>query len=355
MKILFIAKPLSKKGNGVVSALKNEILYLQKYTQVALYNIGVELESDIAQTVFSDTDYPTISSLPQPFDKPDIVVFEEVYKLEYYKLYNECLKNKLPYVIIPHGCLVEVEQRKKKWKHIIANMLIFNRYIKKATAVQYLNEQEKNASHFKCRQTIIIPNSIEFKQRRFERNCTTFQFIYIGRYDIITKGLDLMIEAFAEMKDWCRQNNVTLELYGPTEEDSDFKAINELITNLKCQDIIKANGPVYGEEKEKKLQEASIFIQTSRNEGQPMSIIEALSYGLPCVVTYETSFGTYCEDNHCGIGVHFSKSELSKAVKEIFANKEYFSACQKNAIECMKRDFEIQKVAEQTLKKYKSL
>ena len=43
MIILFIAKPLSPKGNGVVSALKTEVLYLQKIANVALYNIGVPL------------------------------------------------------------------------------------------------------------------------------------------------------------------------------------------------------------------------------------------------------------------------------------------------------------------------
>lgn len=355
MNILFVAKPLSPKGNGVVSALKTEVLYLQKIANVALYNIGVPLESDIADTMFTPADYPTISSLPEPFCKPDIVVFEEVYKLDYFKLYNECLKNRIPYVIIPHGCLVAVEQNKKKLKHVAANMLIFNRFIRKAEAVQYLNEQERDASAFKCRRRIIIPNSVEYRERKYDIDRDTFRFIYVGRYDITVKGLDLMVDTFIDLKDWCRENGVVLELYGPIDENPDLELLSGKIATAECDDIIKIGGAIYGDDKDKALQSASVFIQTSRNEGQPMGIIEALSFAMPCVVTYATSFGEYCERNNCGIGVNFSKEELAAAIKRIFTDKEYFELCRKNAVENMKKDFDTKAVAENTLRIYKDL
>ncbi len=355
MNILFIAKPLSKSGNGVVSALTTEIRHLQEIANVALFNIGVELENDIAKTVFNAPQYQTIASLPHPFSKPDIIVFEEVYKIEYIKLYNECLKAKIPYVVIPHGCLVTIEQNKKKLKHIIANMLLFNRYLKKAVAVQYLNEQEKNNSKFKVRKTVIIPNSIKFEERKHERDTDIFKFIYVGRYDITVKGLDLLIDTFISLKNWCIENNVVLELYGPIEENPDLDLLRAKIKDSDCSDIITINGPVFNEEKAEKLQKSSVFIQTSRNEGQPMGIIEALSFGLPCVVTNETSFGEYCNKNKCGIGVNFSKEELTAAIKEIFTNKEYFNECQENAITNMKKDFDLEAVANLTLETYKNL
>jgi glycosyltransferase involved in cell wall biosynthesis len=355
MRILFIAKPLSKNGNGVVSALKTEIQGLQKIADVALFNIGVELESDIADKMFYVDDYQTISDLPAPYNKPDLVVFEEVYKLDYFKLYNECVFKKIPYVVIPHGCLVTNAQNDKKLKHMAANILIFNRYIKKAAAVQYLNEQEKNNSKFKCRKAVIIPNSIEYIERQYQTNTDIFKFIYVGRYDVVIKGLDLLIDTFIALKQWCRENKVMLELYGPIEENPNLDALYEKINEEACNDIIKINGPVFDEEKFKKLQEASVFIQTSRNEGQPMGIIEALSFGLPCVVTYATSFGEYCNKNRCGIGVNFSKEELSSAIKEIYNDKEFFEKAKANAMINMKQDFEINIVAKKTLDIYSQL
>ena len=355
MKILFITKLLAVKGNGVLSALKNDIVYLQQIADVALFNIGLELPDDIAETVFTLSKYQTISELPEPYNKPDIVVFEEVYKLDYVKLYNECLKLKIPYIVVPHGCLVTNEQNKKKLKHMAANILFFNRYLRKAEAVQYLNEQEKVNSKFRCKKTIIIPNSIEYAERTIETDTSSFKFVYIGRYDVTVKGLDLMVDTFISLKAWCRENKVVLELYGPIDENPDLEALKQKIADADCKDFISVNGPVYGEEKAEKLGRASAFIQTSRNEGQPMGIIEALSFGLPCVVTYGTSFGDYCNKNKCGIGVNFSKEELSAAIKNIFSDKEYFATCQINAVENMKKDFDVKAVAETTLKIYKEL
>lgn len=355
MKILFITKLLTVKGNGVLGALKNEIIYLQQIADVALFNIGLELEKDIAQTVFTAPEYQTISELPEPYNKPDIVVFEEVYKLDYVKLYNECLKNKIPYVVIPHGCLVTAEQNKKKLKHMVANILFFNRYLKKAAAVQYLNEQERDNSKFRCKKTVIIPNTVEFRERTQDIDQSLFRFIYVGRYDVTVKGLDLMVSAFISLKDWCRENNVVLELYGPIEENPALDALKKEIADTDCGDFISINGPVYGEEKARKLQQASVFIQTSRNEGQPMGIIEALSFGLPCVVTYSTSFGHYCNQKGCGIGVNFSKEELEDAIKNIFTDKEYLASCRVSAVENMKKDFDTKAVSETTLKIYKEL
>jgi len=222
--------------------------------------------------------------------------------------------------------------------------------------LQYLNEQEKSVSKFKCRQTVIIPNSIFIVDRKYDVDESEFKFIYVGRYDITVKGLDLLTDAFIEIKDWCRENNVVLELYGPIEgENLGLEDLKTKIKNADCLDIIKINGAVYNEEKQKKLEEAQVFIQTSRNEGQPMGIMEALSRGMPCVVTYGTNFGEYCNQNKCGIGVAFEKSELIKAVKEIYNNKEYRELCRKNAAENAKRDFEVEAVADYTLGVYKSL
>ena len=49
--------------------------------------------------------------------------------------------------------------------------------------------------------------------------------------------------------------------------------------------IVSINGPVFDNEKKEVLLNASFFIHTSRFEGMPMSVLEALSYGIPCLVT----------------------------------------------------------------------
>ncbi len=356
MTLLFIVKPLSPRGNGVVSAMQSQLLLLQKQETVAVYNLGVDLPADIADTVYKVANYETIDALPAPFNQPDLVIFEEVYKIEYLRLYRVCLKRKIPYVIIPHGCLVRTEQDKKPWKHWVANTLFFNRFIRKAVAVQYLNDHEVFASRdFRCRQTVIIPNSVDCQPRSYPRDTDVFKFIYIGRYDVHVKGLDLLIETFISLQDWCRANHVILELYGPKDPNLLMEAWMGRIEDDGCCDIIQVHDAVYGEEKLRKLQAASVFIQTSRNEGQPMGIMEALSYGLPCVVTYTTTFGHYCNDHQCGIGTPFILLEVAAAIRKIHRESAFFQQCCDNAARCAKRDFHVEAVTRLTIDTYRQL
>ena len=48
-------------------------------------------------------------------------------------------------------------------------------------------------------------------------------------------------------------------------------------------EVVKLNREIDEEEKRQILLDTDVFIQTSRFEGMPMGILEALSYGLPCL------------------------------------------------------------------------
>ena len=66
-----------------------------------------------------------------------------------------------------------------------------------------------------------------------------------------------------------------------------YDHVEGLINDSDVGDIIKLHHEVTGEVKEKLLLDSDIFIQTSRFEGMPLGIIEALSYGIPCLITEE--------------------------------------------------------------------
>ena len=353
MKVLYICKLYSSKGNGVIEAIKNELKYFQTRNEVALFNLGVELLDTNINTIYSYRDYDSITKLPTPFNKPDLVVFEEIYKYEYIKLYKECKKNGIPYIIIPHGSLVYKEQHRKYLKKKIANFLLFNKFIREAEAIHFLNQEEKNNSKFKYNNSIIISNGIDFNKRKYNRD-NVFRYIFIGRYSIYTKGIDLMLKAFFLLKDWCIYNNTHLDLYG-VGNNQEIKYMKDYVTKNKMDSYVSINGPIYGNEKKAKLEKSSVFIQTSRHEGQPMGIIEALSLGIPCITTKGTSFKDYCNDNKCGIGVDFDISELVSAIIDIHNNKNMYKKYSENAIIKFKEDFELKKVTKKTEDTYKDI
>lgn len=164
MKILHVTSVANPDGNGVAVAVKNYFDYEKTSADVAVYN----LESNFLKSKFSynTTKYQNISSLPNGFNKPDLVVFNEVYKKEYIRLYKECEKKGIAYIIIPHGCLTREAQKKSWLKKKIANPLFFNGFLSGALAIQYLNSEEIEKSIIKDKKYIIAGNGISPRSKK---------------------------------------------------------------------------------------------------------------------------------------------------------------------------------------------
>lgn len=119
----------------------------------------------------------------------------------------------------------------------------------------------------------VIPNPITINQGQ-HTNSQSKHVIAVGRYTN-QKGFDLLISAWKTVNkkhpDWM------LNIYGGGNRDAYQKQIDELgLTN-----VINCNGPVSNIAE--KYQESSIFVLSSRFEGLPLVLMEAMAIGLPPV------------------------------------------------------------------------
>ena len=78
--------------------------------------------------------------------------------------------------------------------------------------------------------------------------------------------------------------NVKFVLAGAGTE-ADENAIKKLIAEKDVKENVVFPGWVRGEQKDKLLKEADVFFLPSYNEGMPMSVLDAMGYGLPIVST----------------------------------------------------------------------
>lgn len=349
MVILHITDVANVNGNGVAVAVNNYLKYESMNNIVASYYLSGCVGE---KNKYSYEKYKTISSLPSPFNKPDIVIFNEVYKIKYISLYKECIKNNIKYVIIPHGSLNEGAQKKKKIKKIIANLFLFNKFICNATAIQFLNDTEMRDSIFKYNKGIVHGNGVEIS--KYKNECKNNDLVFIGRYDVKVKGLDVIADICHKNAKWFRDNKVKVMLYGRASKNG-VEELKELVSKKNISDIMVINGPIYGNEKEKILSDCYGFLQTSRHEGQPMGILEALSVGVPCIVTFGTSFGEYVNDNNCGYGVNFDSNEIFKKIKKLYDDKANRDLLATNARKQCIEDFEWTKIIDITCEEYKEL
>ena len=120
---------------------------------------------------------------------------------------------------------------------------------------------------------------------------------FVGRLDIYTKGLDLLIEAFYAFS---KDKKTKLWIVGDSPQMANLK---EMIAPLPLNDKITLWGRKFGEEKMELLQQMDAFVHSSRNEGLPTAVLEAASFGVPCVITEATNLKYYVTKYNAGICV----------------------------------------------------
>lgn len=101
-------------------------------------------------------------------------------------------------------------------------------------------------------------------------------------------------------------------------------------------------------EKANVLKEIDVFIHPSRKESFQISVIEAASYGKPCIVTGSTSIGELISKYNAGEVIYRQNSkELERSmttISNVIKDKNNFSAICQNAITMVKENYNWRKV-----------
>lgn len=359
LNILYITMLIGKKSAGVSYSIPAQIKSQSKLDNVFWYNIN-QTSKELIETeniVRNLDDYPSmkIADLPAPFNKPDIVVFEGLYFFPYIKIAKQCRNAKIPYIVIPRSSLTKQAQNNKQLKKTFGNLMFFNKFVRGATAIQYLTKKEQEDSTSKWNaKNFIIPNGISPKKTlKIFNEKPALKGVFIGRPDIYQKGLDMLLDACTTIKKELLESNCEIELYAPYIS-GEKNTVEKMIVERNLDKIVTVKDGVYGIAKEKVLLNSDFFILTSRFEGHPMGLIEALSYGVPCIVTEGSNMANEIKKHNAGWVAKNNSESIAVAFKELLNEINELSIKGENAYH-LSRNYNWEKIAEDSHKVYQHL
>lgn len=337
MNILYLSHLSGQSYAGPTYSVPQQIEFQSKIDNVFWFN-AVRKSPQIWRNLdyyydLNDFSQESIYNLPTPFNNPDLIVVESFYNITKSNFIKELTYGKFRYIIIPRGELTKQAQKRRRIKKAIANIIICKKFANRALAIQYLTKQEYldsgdkwNKNYFIVSNGINMPSLNEKKGHHEGIRCLS-----IGRIEPYQKGIDLLIEVCKEIKQDLVKKKCTIDIYGP-DVDGKLKNLNDQIMKYDLEDIIRFHDGLYGEDKINVIKASDVFIMLSRFEGHPMALIEALSYGLPCVITKGTNMKLEIEKYDAGWTADNSVNSSKKAMKNMLESIECYQQKSKNAI-----------------------
>jgi glycosyltransferase involved in cell wall biosynthesis len=207
-------------------------------------------------------------------------------------------KHHIPFVLTPHGAYNQIAMQRSNWTKKIYYYLFEKKVLDFAQKIHSLGESEVIGlnSFYPNKKSFLLPYGFEASAalHNSTKKNEVFTIGFVGRLDVYTKGLDLLIEALGLVKK--KGIPFTLWLIGEGENEK----VKLLVQQHSIEKETQLYGGKYGEEKDNLIAQMSVFAHTSRNEGLPTSVLEAANLGIPCLVSIATNIHTYVEQYHAG-------------------------------------------------------
>lgn len=265
--------------------------------------------------------------------------FQSIFAQYFAKKYN------IPYLLQSHGTLPKII----KWEKLksIFDATCGSRIIKNASKLFALNETEVK-QYLKLGADVtkikIVPNGIDISKYndisqkgdfRIKYSLRNEQIVlYVGRLHE-SKGIDLLIESFAELSYQLR--NIKLVIVGPDEGYQNY--LIQLTNNLGIKDKVIFTGFISISEKKSAYRDSDVFV-TPCFSGFPITFLESCVYGLPIITTTKGDNLPFI-DNKIGYVVDYSTHQLCDAMFRVLTNSDENMKFKKNCRKLVEEEYNL--------------
>jgi len=213
-------------------------------------------------------------------EPPDMVHMHSTYLPEQATLARRLVRLGIPYVVTPHGGL----NRQSKWlKKSLYVWLVERSRLRNSSAIAVLSDQERETvrADVPRYKGIVrsVNNPVDLQNplaHRWQGDIGARRLVFLGRFHVVNKGLDVLSEIARSLP------GVGFYLYGD-QGDKSNKRFERLLRGFP--ENVHVHNPVFAAEKARILASSTMYVQTSRWEGFPISVAEAMYLGVPCAIS----------------------------------------------------------------------
>jgi glycosyltransferase involved in cell wall biosynthesis len=277
------------------------------------------------------------------------------------------IPNKAIKVITIHGLLDKWAVAHSKWKKDIVTLLYQKRLLGKADLIQINNTDEEQDVirylGYRPKNMVIVPNGMKLDE--YSRSSLPEKGIFrrkngiepgqqlvlfMGRLNV-KKGLDLLLPAFQKVHQ--QLPNAILILAGP---DDGYQAETEdFIRKHQLGERIKLVGMLTDTIKKEALSDADLFVLPSYSEGFSIAVLEAMTSGVPALVSDRVGFGDYIARHQAAYLTPLTSDGVADGLLKILQDDAYADDLAKRAHRMVAENFDIRVVANQLLEEYKKV
>lgn len=278
---------------------------------------------------------------------------------EFYHCANAITKAGGKFVFTPHGAYNTIAMNRsktmKKWYY----RFFEDQVTQQAHAIHCIGQSEIEATqgltnHANC---VLIPNGQNLAELEWKGSANKHIdepiFGFCGRLDSFTKGLDLLLEGFAE---FIRQGDGKGQLW-IVGDSAEMDQLKQLAKQLQISEKVTFWGKKFGVDKLAILSQMDVFFHPSRNEGLPGAVLEAAGLQIPCVVSKASNMADYIEEYKAGIALEENTAqEIAKSMHTMTAHKQTgdIKKIQQNAHSMVKKAFSWNTIAQQLVSVYQA-
>lgn len=185
-----------------------------------------------------------------------------------------------------------------------------------------------------------IPNGVTVAQPLLADPSAPREALYLARLQK-RKRPQFFVEAALQIA--ARSPEFQFALVGPDEGEG--AAVQARISAAGHGDRISWSGGLPPDQTIERMRSASIYVLPSVDEPFPMSVLEALSVGLPVVITETCGLAPFVRSAEAGLVVDHSQESLTSAIELLLTDREVALRMGKNGRALVEREFSIEAVA----------